>query len=407
MAKIFSRKDYRKQTTPSNPDTDFTGIFADSANGNKLTAIHADGSTQSLEESGGGSGGVSIYEATVGATGADYTTLGSAIADGKTRVLVIDDTTETGDITMPSNLVVDGTGMNDVNINMGAYSFLDNSGSNTHFNFSNLKITFAKTVAGRLFLHIDYIKFDNVYFDNNSTVNICYVYQGSDKNITIQNCYFDLPNYNTCGINIAGAAQIGAFVSNCTFNGGGSDCYTACTLSTGNYNNLRFEGTFNTSKTYSSLYLASGVSVDNIYVGSTLTINIGTRCIVSGIYSANKAQIVISSAYNCVSNVGNALSFDIDGDYNKINNVICNGFFDIDLGAINNSVCNSTMIGGVKVDANDNTITGCQIGDDAGGGSNTITVTSNSNRTIISGCRTDAAILDSGTDTTTGTNVVY
>ena len=39
--------------------------------------------------------GASIYESTVWATGADYTTLWLAIAAWKTRVLVIADTTET------------------------------------------------------------------------------------------------------------------------------------------------------------------------------------------------------------------------------------------------------------------------------------------------------------------------
>jgi hypothetical protein len=137
---------------------------------------------------------ISPYESTVWATWADYTTLWAAVTAWKLRVLVIDDTTETWNITMPSNFVVHWLWRDEVNINMWTYTFLDNSWANSSFQFRDVKITCAYTVASTALFFADKLSLENVYIDNNSTATWTRMVSALNKDFFCNNLRIDLPN---------------------------------------------------------------------------------------------------------------------------------------------------------------------------------------------------------------------
>jgi len=113
--------------------------------------------------------------ATVSTTGADYPTLKEAVDDGKTRIAVIGDTTETADITLGAETAI--YFFNNANVNMVNFSFLF-SANNSTVDLSSVnggEITFAYAATGYLFdnnagafsgiIH----KAQGITFTNNST----------------------------------------------------------------------------------------------------------------------------------------------------------------------------------------------------------------------------------------------
>jgi hypothetical protein len=62
---------------------------------------------------------------------------------------------------------------------------------------------------------------------------------------------------------------------------------------------------------------------------------------------------------------------------------------------------------GTVAAASDNGFSGCQFGPDTSDSTTTLTINSNSNRTRAVGCRSCAAIVDSGTGSELGGNTVY
>lgn len=117
------------------------------------------------------------WECTIGASGADYTTLGAAVVAGKKRILVIDDTTETGNITFPDNLVLWGS-QPDTAIDIDLVTYQVTSVPN-YFDIRNVSFTSSRASAsgGGIFeAQSDYFywgMFENCYFT--STNNDGYV----------------------------------------------------------------------------------------------------------------------------------------------------------------------------------------------------------------------------------------
>jgi len=353
---------------------------------------------------GGGGTGVGLFESTVGASGADYSTLGAAITAGKTRVLIIDDTTETGDITMPANLIVVGYGRESVNINMSTYKFLDNSGANDNFIFKNLKITYAYTSAGNLFSeNLDGLHLEDVHIDSNSTATDCWAlrYTTSHK-VTILNCILDTPNLDDSGFFINSNSL--CFLDGLVVNGGGSSNTDAVRLS-GNCTNITFVGTFSTSGVAATF---TGGSFSNIYSNSVIEINIGTVANATGFLLGNSgSEINILSNSHLSNFYCGKLTMSSASNSTVTGGESVNTSTAVAIGGTNNTIGNIKAISGFSITGDNNTLTGCRAGADAGGGSNTITVGAAADNTIIVGCRTDAAISDSGIGTTTAGNVVY
>lgn len=350
------------------------------------------------------SGGISIFDATVGASGADYTTLGAAITAGKTRILVIDDTTETGDITLPSNCIIEGIGREAVTIDMATYQFLDNTAANDNFTFKNLGFRTAIT-SGRLFPACNKMYWDNIYVDASSATYSSFpIFMSANNNtnnIFLQNVYLDLPDQNNSGISIYYGS-----IENVYINGGGSNCRGAIYITYASCKNAVIKGTWSSS--YAAISANASSTLSN--VTSTITAIIGcstnsTCTNINGSFLSLDVGASDATVSNCI--VKNFLP-NIDGDDNLISNVKClNGGGTISSGGDRNQFSNCQIYGTITISGNDTTMTGCRVGADASGGSNTITIASGANRTIISGCRTDAAISDSGTDTVGIGNVVY
>jgi hypothetical protein len=114
---------------------------------------------------GGLGGGASIYECTVGVSGADYATLGAAITAGKTRILVIDKTTEVANIALPSYLVLHGarTGdLADYYIDMSTFQLTGNA---LYMSWFNVSIKTSRTNVDAIFTgDISSSHFDNCTF---------------------------------------------------------------------------------------------------------------------------------------------------------------------------------------------------------------------------------------------------
>jgi len=407
-------------------------------------------------DAGGGGGGSSLFDATVGATGADYTTLGAAISDSKTRIALIDNTTETGNVTLPSNFYIQGFGdKGSPNINMGSYSFLDNSGANTGFTFKDLKITFAHS-GTPLMDGLDELTIENVYVDNNSTASGSEFYDdgGSSKTLIFKNLTLDLPNYSSSGLSLGNTTYNKKnIVENLTIIGGGSSCDLCLDIDGGQiFNNIFFTGNFSTSSSglinsyeaiFNNIYYF-GTTVDvyfvfyrnntvnNIYCddgAGDLNIEISdTNNILSNI-NLNEASstILISGNDNKLSNFFcNSGSVDVSADKNQISNGLMTGSFTVQSSADNNCFTNvrmqssATISGncngftncdfedGVTIDGDYNSITGSKAGNDySGGTSETITISSGATGNIVIGNRVDSAIVDNGTSSVVANNSVY
>ncbi len=373
-------------------------------------------------------GGPTIYEATVGATGADYTTLKGAIDAGKTRILVIDNTTEVADITMPSNLVVHGIGREAVNVDMATFKFLDNAGANSGFDFARLKITFAYSVAGNLFGTFKKLVLENLYIDNNSVVNSCKIVSVTNNygttHVQISNCMFDLPSYQYCGIDFDGG---GCTMDSCHFVGGGSNCQYALEVQkSASVSNVLFTGSFaqsTTSAIKAIVYVLAGGLVSNIIVDSIkFGVYVSTGGMVSGV---NKMQQgvntwvyiyvagFLANAYldegvleigtagavvNCT--VWNGGKLKMVGSNSMISNISAQHVL-LELTGSDNLVSNC-ILKNTTVSGDRNSMTGSRVGDAAG---ETITIDASADKTQITGCRTNDAIVNNGTNTTLTGNV--
>lgn len=400
------------------------------------------------------SGGSSYFECTVGASGADYTTLGAAITAGKTRILVIDDTTETGDITLPSNCMIEGIGMEKVEIGMGDNIF--SLGVNDEYTFKNLTLSYAFTTSKTLLDNSSKnLYMYNIHIINNSALaNTRMTYDSTSLQTNKSefiNMKLTLPNYGTTGMEIRYATAnnikiypstnttyairaIGCLIDNVVLTqnadiGTSTDImYTADSRVSNIYSRYGCKVNLNGQITNLYLsdngcrtYLSGNISNSEIlgYIYPTTNTNFSNcdlqyitfaaDCIYSGCRFRNQ--------FNCTTtrNVFTGCYFyfitslTLGGNYNAINGGICNSSSAANISVTGNkcSITQFQTTGNITISGDDNTISTCRVGADTGSGSNTITVSSGANRTIIGMCRTDMAIVDSGTDTVGIGNVVY
>jgi hypothetical protein len=146
-------------------------------------------------------------------------------------------------------------------------------------------------------------------------------------------------------------------------------------------------------------------SVGNVTMSGTVYDTMFSGCYFSSITDASTC--FRNKFVGCgISNTGTTT---INGyDYNFAGCSFTNaGAVSLASTAIKTLMNSCTIFNGLTTAADDVTITDCRVGVDAGGGSNTITISSGANRTIVANCRTDAAISDSGTSTSAANNVVY
>ena len=147
------------------------------------------------------------FDCTVGASGANFTTLGAAIASGNKKIKVIGNTTETANITLTNSLeyVIEGTGKFQNTIAFGDYQIV--VGTNNTFNLKNLGFSIAFTTNKELFS--TNIVLDNSIIDNcnfTQTTNFGYLsysyFIGSTNNcdLSLKNASYGIKLYNNCNL---------------------------------------------------------------------------------------------------------------------------------------------------------------------------------------------------------------
>jgi len=340
-----------------------------------------------------GVSGQITYDAIVdSAGGGDYTTLGAAITAGAVTILLRGQTSETAPITLPSYCVIHGEDGNEwviMNANLLTVG-LNNVLSN--FFIRSLRTGTSIIVGG------SNVRFEGMRFQNNSGTNPASLSGVIDDNnvaqtrVQFNNCQMQIQNNTTdipnrAGIQIQNAGSTAWQINNMTFYGQGA-IYSCKVV----------------------VCAADGLLMNNIYI--------------SGIGQANDPSFIISGSGCCLSNfhVESTSVFDVtisgdrnelsnwrlehidtdilvDGLYNNLTNISCEGQLIIGAAAHLNQFSNSQYSQGIAVNGDNNTISAIRAGVDAGGGAVTISTAGTADNTNITGCRVDATISDSGTNT--------
>jgi hypothetical protein len=389
--------------------------------------------TQDIADLGGGGGGASIFDATVGASGADYTTVALALADSKVSLLMIDDTTESSSPAVPSTgfylYIPQGVtwilGNNNCTYSAAADVYIESDGGEIDYTFTSGKRIFANASYSTSLTRVD-----GVFFDNNSNAGNTYLSDGIEH---VTNCSWSL---------VAGWVKAcifsnvkGCIYDNLNIEGSNSKEEQFVLLQGGRATNIVFDGTFTTTANKYTVWIHNDSSlVSFYYMGSTSGFAMWADGY-SGMSNINAIQGTNSIRIGRTSDstlsdcgVGGGTLDVTASDFSSIMGVRSIGTLDFtDAGATNNMVsnCKATaaltvagdrnkfvncdFIGGGSVSsgADNNGFVNCQFGADAGGGALTLTIVAGSNNTRVVSCMTDAAISDSGTGTVTAANVVY
>jgi hypothetical protein len=181
---------------------------------------------------------------TVGATGAEYTSIAAADAAGKFNMHVISDTTEPSDI----NFTVNGKRniiCNDaVTVTLGDYKFNIANAITANLSFSGGTVSFAYASAQDMIAYTG-TGAGNIYFNrtnviNGSSVDGCHVNAtpaSSGYTQTFIGCRIVLPDFDGCGLQFSSGIGM-----DLTFVSGGSSCRGAISASRGQFSALKFEG---------------------------------------------------------------------------------------------------------------------------------------------------------------------
>lgn len=392
---------------------------------------------------------VTGYDATVGPSG-DYTTLKAAVDDSKTNILVTGNTTETANIAIP----VGGFSVTisaDATVDMDTFNFT--ASTNKTFWYGPGTLSSSRT-TGRLFsTGFTNLLIDGLIIDETGTTAT-----GSGTEFT-QGQDLDINNVTWMVKNATHTLLLSGFgalckLDNILFTDGGASA-DSIIVSNGEYilRNLIVNCTYTTSATVMDLV---GGIVENVYnnppASGTGTYRFNTSADVhvtnlrdrsvgvdldldgglTGTFvNCDILEIDNGSAGNEVTLIGcdRIQTFTATANFENYQFIGCTFFTNLSYpgdaslfsgcqfvnansltlpsGSILNNVVGCNIEGGVSITGNDNTISACKVGPDAGGGGTTVTVNSGANRTIITGTRTDGAISDSGTGTVTAGNAVY
>lgn len=387
------------------------------------------------------------FDATVGASGAEYTTVKAALDAGHRSLVLIDDTTEAADTTLSGSggvyiFIKDGVtwdlGDNDV--------FLDElnlilEGSGT--------LDVARTTAGSTFSGSN----DQWAIIRDITI----VNSGSTEPLidgltaTIENVNVILPDSSCETFSTNDSPQN---LINIRFYGAGSSCNPNVFI--GNYSsasNLFFFGEFASgatilengiSSTCSSIFFyheTSAVvfsisgSADNVVISEAYGTNPGVTLSISGDAKVN--GIINEDDVDVTVTLGNSSSLsnaqlgggDIDiqsSDSVMLHAVTTTGTLDMtDASATNalltncrisealtiegdrHKLTNCEILADITINGDDVGLINCQAGVDGGGGSATITIPMTSNRARVIGCMTDAAISNLSVTSQVLGNTVY
>jgi hypothetical protein len=404
------------------------------------------------------------FDATVGATGADYTTISAALAASKTSLLAIDNVTETSACAVPAEGLAIFI-MKGVNVDMGAnqFTFAGAYPITIDGQDPSSRLTFAFTAAPNTDLiegnTLSVVSLSNLTIDNNSTQSGCRPFD-SGVIADLENIWYEPPNVATCGIYLN---DVLSRATDIWITAPGTTATDVLRVDSGIVRNLRLSGAFTNSNdavTIGSEGVLDGVNnngnvkiatsndakLSNVFQGGgTLNLDVdGDNAQISNVYISAGTTTITSGQdtnkfVNCelatlVMTGGNRNQFDnceigaaftlagalgtqfcnvvfgstvqvSTGGYNQFSNCRVASSLTIDSGAVRNMFTGCSVVGAVSI-SDQTMMTGCKVGADAGGGANTITIAAGTGTSIV-GCLTDAAISDSGTTTTLVGNTVY
>ncbi len=377
------------------------------------------------------------FETTIGATGAQYTTLKAAIDAGHTHILAVDDTTETASIAVPSG----GFFLHiprDIEVAMGNYSFTYTAAADvTYFGEGTLSWQHA-TNDNQLHENESYpaslTTVWGLHLVNSSGANSTFFSSANERIIDVT---LTVGTGNIGGIEVADGCH--GFYSNVEIIGVAGATIPLTTTGTGTMqaSGIKFSGVWSTDATLLGISQFSYATLTNIYVDTVTTVKLQLRGEVelANLFSAsgicNLTLIAGGSGAwdQTITNINlNGGAIDVE-DADRISITNGQGIASIDMTdtgctnlllenlritsaiTLNGDRCrfnNCDLLGGITVGstAAHTTISACQVGPDTSDSSTTITDNSTGSNTIIVACRTCASIAGTGTPVASA-NVVY
>jgi len=400
-------------------DADYSGLA-----GNVATV---NGGETGLELVASSGGGAAQYDATIGAAGADYTTIKDALDNSKINLLAVDDVTETAVSAVPAS----GFSLHipqEYTVDCGDYGFTYAASANVYLSGVGT-FKWAKTGAARLFNNTAYSATAKVFISDLNLISTATAYGSLSGGIEcVDNVTLTVTNSNA---GFAGAA--GSHYCNICLNGTGASAENALNLAGSLATNVDVTGTWH-SATISNpvITLLSGSTLSGLRNSSTVAIyvKLTSNAVLQGFHSASLG-INLALGTGAIVADGNCKGGTIDtqtADDGSISNVVEIGTLDLTATTsanwkisncrISNAVTvagdrhklsNSELLGGASVanGAIDNGFTNCQFGGDAGGGALTITIVLGALRTRVGMCSSDAAIVNGEPTSELRGNTVY
>jgi len=305
-------------------------------------------------------------------TGGDYTTVGAAIAAGKSGIfLLTSSVSETGSTSLTTG--------NEAPI----------------YIFSNGKFTWnlnTRAFSYRALKHI-FVDVINANFSDNNVLSKTYIYGTS---VTIVPSYTYYINHSGCSVTVPNAQCFCNYslFENCSI----TPSNTASRIDGAGFKNNTFLGTWGG-------YLSGdvrGVFNNNVYAGNTVTNVAVSTTSDTGILemSGNRMQYVnfacigAGGAYLRLANnfIKSVTTFGVH--YIDAVNTKFGGAFSFTGGKFNLANCH--FLDNITISVDDVTLTACKVGL-PGGGVKKITISAGINDTVIRDLRTEAATTDGGT----------
>ena len=405
---------------------------------------------------------VSVFQATVGDSGADYTSIAAALAAGKTRLLMLSNLTEAGIVTLPTPAGDGGFTLHIVEDAIltipTASGFRFNAASSVANISGEGQITYTFTTLNKKLFDgatlgaytSSLVNINGVNIVNTSTVNGTSL---TDCNFRVKNLKYSLPPATlptaiTGGglTSISATPPVRGIVENVEIAGGGNGCSDCVNIYDGQIDLLRFTGIFHETLGTYSLTIGVNCVANNVRTAQNdsrfISVSVGgvLSDLSNNVVNTDGVNVDMVTAYARLSNAmlgpgvfratgGDAIVTGLRADstvsFASVRNLFVNCTFgsassvafsaneqrftgclfatavaSIPSRHIDFENCTfvvSVIVGGGALDI---TFLGCRVGAAGGGGGGTITINSGALRTIVSSTRVDAAILDSGTDST-------
>lgn len=226
------------------------------------------------------SGGASIFDATVGPSGADYTTVRAAVVAGKRKILLLGSTTETADISVNSPLFIQ-QGSETAQINLDDFRFII-SASNTDIVLQGLgdpainqMLYWAPTAAKDMFVtsgspSLVSFSLKGVGIDATGTsATGCRLFNPTQMGALCDDLFYLLPDVASHKIQIANTGHV---LRKIRFVGSGTNCGTALHASaSGIISDVEILGDFSTS---ANIIDSTNTLIDLLQINTSGAINV-------------------------------------------------------------------------------------------------------------------------------------